>query len=125
MPAPFDRVAYVLIRAHVLDAWRYLAILDGDGREILRTEYATDPRCNVMQNAATGELAITMRLRGDDFEIAERRPLRISGSRLYAAPEGGESLHPTSIDPAMLIDATDGLIYTHRLYVPFHDSTSV
>ena len=127
MVAPFDRAAYILLRAHILSTWHYISLIDSIGREVTRIDYITDPRCAVQQNAATGEIAITVRIRGDDTDIAPRIPLRIIGSRLYAAASGGEPLHPSSIDPASLAAADDGLIYSHHLYVPLYhdDSTDV
>jgi len=119
MPAPFDDAAYVLMRAYVLSTWHYIALLDQNDREIARINYASDPRCSVAQNAATGEIAITVRLRGDDPDINPHRPLRIKGSRLYRDAADGDPLHPSSIDPARLVEAGDGIVYTHHLFLPF------
>jgi hypothetical protein len=123
MLAPFDRVAYALLRAEVVTAWHYLGIVDANGREIARIDIATDPRATIHQHAVTGEVAISVRLRGDDPEIAPLLPVRLVGSYLYDVPTGGEPLHPSTISPSLIDTVTDALIYTHRLFIPLYPSS--
>jgi hypothetical protein len=109
---------YAVFRARVIAAWRYLAIIDSDGREICRLDAATDTRITVTETPIATRVAYEVRLRGDDPEFSTILPVRIAGSAIYLVSTGGEPVSRVTVPVGTLTEATDGIIHTHTALLP-------
>jgi len=112
-----EPAGYRWLRARVFERWRYLAILDDDGRELCRLDCMTDPRIARTINDATAEVVVECSLRGDDPEFLNRLPVRIAATALYPAPDTDyRSL--VSYSPGTLAEPSNGVTLEHRCHIP-------
>lgn len=113
-----DPAGYRWLRARTYERWRYLAVLDPDGRELCRLDMNTDPRIARTINDGTGEIEIEVSLRGDDPEFVYRLPVWIAATALYPTGEGDEYRSLVTYTHAALSEPIDGVDLEHRCHIP-------
>lgn len=109
---------YAVLRARAIAAWRYLAIIDSDGKERCRLDCVTDPRITVTETPIATRVAYEVRLRGDDTEFSSSLPVRLAGSALYTVASGGEPVSRVTVPIGTLTELTDGIIHVHTALLP-------
>ena len=109
---------YAVLRARVIAAWRYLAIINSDGRELCRLDCTTDPRVTVTDTAVATRVVYEVRPRGDDPEFSSILPVRITGSAISRTDTGGEPVSRVAVPVGTLVETTDGIIHTHTAFLP-------
>lgn len=113
-----DPAGYRWLRSQAFARWRYLAVVDPDGRELCRLDTQTDARIARTVNDATAEVEIAVSLRGADAEFAARLPVRIAATCLYADAVGGDYRSTVTYTPTALAELTDGVDLTHVCHIP-------
>lgn len=113
-----DPAGYRWLRARAYERWRYIAVLDPDGRELCRLDMNTDPRIARTINDGTGEIEIEVSLRGDDPEFVNRLPVRLAATCLFGDVEGGDYRSWVTYTPVALAEPIDGVTIDHRCHIP-------